>query len=321
MKENEEIVFLLEIDENNEESGMDMLSFVEKPATRVKWEYFQEKDSFNDYPRQAKENACKVLKWIEDKGRDEVQGMELTGLNRANQLCKGENISKDTIYRIAAFNRHRENSKIAPELEGTPWKDKGYVAWLGWGGTEMVDWAIRKVKQFERQEKMGHQFTDVNDEKRIVMAPVMLADTKIVRFSDDIGKYYVKFTPETIEKMMRKYFVDGKINNVNVNHQQGQKKDDIYMIESFIVGDRTKSLVFEDIPDGSWVASYYVGNDEVWEKIKSGEYNGFSLEGSFFQQIENDYIERTYERLKNIIDGDMSDEDKQIKIKELLNIK
>jgi hypothetical protein len=319
--ENEELVFLLEIDEKNEESGMDMLSFVSKPATQVKWEYFQEQESFNDYPKAASENACKVLEWIDEYGRDEVEGMELTGLNRANQLCKRERISKDTIARIASFNRHRKNSEIDPDLKGMPWKDKGYVAWLGWGGDEMVDWAIRKMEQFRREQKMGHQFTDINDEKRIVMAPVMLADTKIVRHSNEIGKYYVKFTPETIEKMMRKYFVDGKINNVNVNHEQGEKKDDIYMIESFIVGDRTKSMVFSDIPDGSWVASYYVGNDEIWEKIKSGEYNGFSLEGSFFQKIEDDYIQRTYERLKTIIDGDGTDEEKESQIKELLNIK
>lgn len=318
--DNEEIVFLLEIDENIEESGMDMISFVDKPATQVKWEYFQE-DSYNDYPKKASENACKVLKWIDEYGRDEVSGMELTGLNRANQLCNQENISKDTIARIASFNRHRKNSEISPEFEGTPWKDKGYVAWLGWGGSEMVDWAIRKMAQFNREQKMGHNFTDINDEKRIVSAPVMLADTKIVRFSDTIGKYYVKFTPETIEKMMRKYFVDGKINNVNTNHSSTDKKDEIYMIESFIVGDRTKSLIFSDIPNGSWVASYYVGNDEVWDKIKSGEFNGFSLEGSFFQQIEDDYIQRTYERLKTIVNGDLTDEDKHTQIKEILNLK
>jgi hypothetical protein len=53
---------------------------------------------------------------------------------------------------MAAFNRHRKNAKIDPDLRGTPWKDKGYVAWLGWGGSEGVDWAIRKMKQFRRGE-------------------------------------------------------------------------------------------------------------------------------------------------------------------------
>lgn len=103
--------------------------------------------SFEDYPQGASDNACKVLRWIDEHGRDEVSGMELTGLARANQLCKREPISEDTIARMAGFARHKENSKISPEFESTPWKDKGYVAYLAWGGDIGVNWASRKLKQ------------------------------------------------------------------------------------------------------------------------------------------------------------------------------
>ena len=48
-----------------------------------------------------------------------MSGMELTGLQRANSLCSGEKISEETIARMAAFERHRKNSVIAPEFEGT----------------------------------------------------------------------------------------------------------------------------------------------------------------------------------------------------------
>lgn len=103
-------------------------------------------ESYNDYPKAASENACKVLRWIDEHGRDEVQGMTQVGLARANQLCNGENISEDTIARMSAFERHRKNSEISEEFKGTPWKDKGYVSWLGWGGTEGVEWASRKLE-------------------------------------------------------------------------------------------------------------------------------------------------------------------------------
>ena len=109
-------------------------------------------ETYNDYPQSARENACKVLRWIDEHGRDEVSGMELTGLQRANSLCSGENISEDTIARMAAFERHRQNSEIAPEFKGTPWKDKGYVAWLAWGGDEGIAWAQRKLKQIRGEE-------------------------------------------------------------------------------------------------------------------------------------------------------------------------
>lgn len=108
--------------------------------------------SYNDYPQAASDNACKVLKWIDEHGRDEVSGMELTGLQRANSLCKREKITRETIARMASFERHRKNSTINPEFKGTPWKDKGYVAWLAWGGDEGVAWAQRKLEEIDKEE-------------------------------------------------------------------------------------------------------------------------------------------------------------------------
>jgi len=111
--------------------------------------YEKLEDTYADYPDAASKNAAKALFWIKKYGRDVVQAGTLIGLARANQLAKSEGVSLDTIKRMAAFNRHRENSEISQEFKGTPWKDKGYVAWLMWGGDEGVDWAIRKLKQLE----------------------------------------------------------------------------------------------------------------------------------------------------------------------------
>lgn len=109
-------------------------------------------DTYDDYPKAASNNAQKVLDWIDEYGRDEVQGMTRTGLARANQLAKREAISKETIGRMAAFERHRENSKVSEEYKNTPYKDKGYVAWLGWGGDEGIAWAQRKLDQLESED-------------------------------------------------------------------------------------------------------------------------------------------------------------------------
>jgi hypothetical protein len=67
--------------------------------------------------------------------------MTQVGWTRANQLASGENLSRETVGRMAAFARHRKNADVAPEFEGEPWRDAGHVAWLGWGGTSGVDWA------------------------------------------------------------------------------------------------------------------------------------------------------------------------------------
>ncbi|MBF84184.1 MAG: hypothetical protein CL489_06855, partial [Acidobacteria bacterium] len=103
-------------------------------------------------PRAAREAAQRVLDWIEEHGRDEVKGMTQVGLARANQLASNEPLSFETIKRMAQFERHRKNSKIAPEHKGTPWKDKGYVAWLGWGDDAGIRWAQREVaRELERR--------------------------------------------------------------------------------------------------------------------------------------------------------------------------
>ena len=101
--------------------------------------------TYNDYPQSATNNAKKVLAWKEKYG-DEVKGMTSVGWTRARQLASKRKLSYDTIARMAAFNRHRKNAEIDPKYKNEPWKDRGYVAWLGWGGTSGVNWAIKKAK-------------------------------------------------------------------------------------------------------------------------------------------------------------------------------
>jgi hypothetical protein len=93
-------------------------------------------------PTAARNNARRVLRWREEHG-DEVQGMTPVGWTRANQLASNEPLSRETVGRMAAFARHRKNARVAPEYRGEPWRDAGYVAWLGWGGDSGVDWAAR----------------------------------------------------------------------------------------------------------------------------------------------------------------------------------
>lgn len=109
-------------------------------------------DKFSDYPKAATENAKKALEWRDKYGREEVDAGTPVGWQRANQLAKGEALSYDVVSRMAQFNRHRKNSKVAPEFKDTPWKDRGYVAWLIWGGDEGVDWAMKTMEQFKKKE-------------------------------------------------------------------------------------------------------------------------------------------------------------------------
>jgi len=103
-------------------------------------------DSYNDYPKAASENAKRALKFREETDNKNGCGTPV-GWARANQLANGENISEDTIKRMASFNRHRQNKDV-PYEEGC-----GGLMWDAWGGTEGIDWAIRKSEQIDREKE------------------------------------------------------------------------------------------------------------------------------------------------------------------------
>lgn len=102
----------------------------------------QKFQSYTDYPQAATENAKTALRWAEENGWGDC-GTPI-GKQRANQLANREPISEDTIARMAAFERHRQNSKRALG-EGC-----GRLMWLAWGGDEGVAWAQRKLKEIRK---------------------------------------------------------------------------------------------------------------------------------------------------------------------------
>lgn len=100
-------------------------------------------ESYSDYPEAAKENAKTAIRYAEENGWGDCG--EATGKARANQLANGEAISRETIARMASFERHRQNSQ--KELgDGC-----GRLMWLAWGGDEGVEWAQRKLEQIKNQ--------------------------------------------------------------------------------------------------------------------------------------------------------------------------
>jgi hypothetical protein len=138
-------------------------------------------------------------------------------------------------------------------------------------------------RNFLKFKEARSNFAIQSEDRRIVSGALMLADTPIYR-NDQNGEYYVTFTKETIEKIAQKFFKKGYQSNVNLMHDEAQAVDGITLYESFIV-DSSRGIApmkgFEDAPEGSWFGSFKVENEDVWQKIKSGEFKGFSVEGIF----------------------------------------
>lgn len=128
------------------------------------------------------------------------------------------------------------------------------------------------------------QLFSFNEEKRIISGPAMIADLPIYRNDETHGEYYVVFAKEDIAAIVQKFNAKGYLKNFNLFHDDQQQVSDVTILNSFIT-DATLGIVapksFEDVPDGSWFISVKVNNEEVWNKVKSGEIKGFSVEGIF----------------------------------------
>jgi len=142
---------------------------------------------------------------------------------------------------------------------------------------------LRNFLAFSKHEKFI-----ANEEKRVVTGPLMIPEIPIYR-RDEGGEFYVVFGRETIYQIAQKFMKELRNDKVNQMHQPDQKVQGVYMFESFIINSKrgiNTPKGFEHLPDGTWFGSYKIDNEEVWQQVKSGTFNGFSVEGFFDMNME-----------------------------------
>jgi len=150
----------------------------------------------------------------------------------------------------------------------------------------------------------------LDEEKRIISGPAMVADAPIFR-KDENGEYNVFFSAETIRDIAVKFFKKDYQKNLNLFHDPSLSLEGVTIFESF-VSDVSRGIQpmkgFEDLPDGSWFISAKVDNEEVWNKIKSGEVKGFSVEGIFsFMKVNGTQKHNSHISTENFIMDNIKD--------------
>ncbi len=137
-----------------------------------------------------------------------------------------------------------------------------------------------------------------DEEKRLVRGCIMRADFPIYRRDENMGEYYVIYKADQIRKMAEKYLQEGRQNDVNLMHQEGTDVEGVQMVQYFIKGDGISVEGFDECADGSLFGEFHIVNDDIWNEIKAGTYQGFSLEGVFDLAPEKDVDE-----VQEIVDG------------------
>ena len=185
----------------------------------------------------------------------------------------------------------------------------------------LVDYPAIEVNWMKFDKTKTEIKLNLNEDKRIITGPIMIADKPIYRNDAFLGEYYIVYEKDTIEKMNKKFFMESKINRINEMHDSTQMVKYVYVIESWIIkdvdNDKSKSLGFNNLTEGTWMMSYYIQDENYWnDHIKSGQFKGFSLEGFFDLEFrKDDPIKSIYDVLN---DDNISEDEALEKLKNLL---
>lgn len=136
----------------------------------------------------------------------------------------------------------------------------------------------RSFVALSEEEKVA-TFKFADEEKRQLVGPIMIPEQLIYRKSERMGEYYIKFTAESIEKIMAKWSRDG-FRSFNLEHSIGLGADSVYILEYWIKeddNDKSKKYGFEE-PIGTAFVKLQVVSDLVWEDVKQNQLTGFSIE-------------------------------------------
>lgn len=168
-----------------------------------------------------------------------------------------------------------------------------------------------------------------SDEKHMVYGAVLRPDFPIYRY-DGENEYYLEFTSESIERMARDYMMNYRQGNVTIQHEE--YANEVFMVESWIKQDidKDKSVsvgLDKSLPIGTWFCGFYVNNNDIWERIKSGELKGFSVEAMIdledFAKVkkedEFEMNETFWDKLKTIVNEALGKKEEKMEEQPIVN--
>lgn len=150
-----------------------------------------------------------------------------------------------------------------------------------------------------------------SEERHMVYGAALIPDKDIYRNNGE-QEFYISFTKESIEKMSQDFMKNYRQNEVTLDHEE--MANDITITESWLVEDPYKdkaNALGINVPKGTWMVGMKVNQIDVWERVKSGELKGFSVESmisleDFSKQNDNNMNIETndemfWSKLKNVM--------------------
>ena len=175
------------------------------------------------------------------------------------------------------------------------------------------------------KEEEKRVFLD-SEERYMVYGAALIPDKDIYRNNGE-QEFYISFTKESIEKMSQDFMKNYRQNEVTLDHEE--MANDITITESWLVEDPYKdkaNALGINVPKGTWMIGMKVNQIDVWDRVKSGELKGFSVESmisleDFSKQNTNNMNIETndmfWDKLKNILKDTFSKKVEETTVEEL----
>lgn len=179
---------------------------------------------------------------------------------------------------------------------------------FNWEYTAFVDKpATAELFMAFSEQKDYFQFKTIDEEKRIVMGALLVANLPIYRRDESTGEeFLVVFDAENIDLALQKHFKQKLQDKTNADHNRALAFSDVFMYQAWIVNSAIGIGVptgFNELPDGSAFGVFKVDNDEVWADVKAGKYKGFSIEGKFNREPMINITEEETKLLTEALEG------------------
>lgn len=131
----------------------------------------------------------------------------------------------------------------------------------------------------EKQEEEKQQVFLESEEKYLFVSPILIPDKDIYRNNGET-EYYLNFGANAIEKLSQDYLKGMRQKNITLQHNEAVDEG-VSLVESWVVydeyQDKAHALGFS-VPKGTWMGAFKVDSIDVWNRIKSGELRGVSVE-------------------------------------------
>lgn len=137
--------------------------------------------------------------------------------------------------------------------------------------------ALQKINNPETDIKQKFNIFKTDDDKRLVFGwanvAIRVDGEQIQDLQDDL------IDPENLEEIAYDYVLNfragGEVHNPDLRNKARLVESCVFTTEKMAAIGLPEGI----LPQGWWVG-FYVDDDEAWDKIKTGEYRMFSIEGT-----------------------------------------